>query len=101
MNVSDSSLVRRSDGTARIVATSEVAPSDRVIRNDQMPCRVSTHESGLYTFELGSSADANATIFERDDPAEYERALQEALPALYQSFAPTGWQGTTLGPIRD
>jgi pyrimidine-specific ribonucleoside hydrolase len=101
MNVSDSSLVRRSDGTSRIVATSDVAPSDRVIRNDQVLCRASTHESGLYTFELGANADANATIFERDDPAEYERALQEALPALYQSFLPTGWQGTTLGSIRD
>lgn len=100
MNVSGSSLVRHADGTAEIVANDAVVAGDRVIRNDQVPCRVAPHESGLYTFELTGSDAANATIFERDDPADYERALQEALPALYQSFAPAAWDGS-LGALRD
>jgi len=88
MEVSGRVLVRRSDGSHRIVPAAEVDPGDVVIRNEQVPCTATTHPSGLYSFELGG--DGRTTIFVRDDPAEYEKAMIEAMPALYQSFRPTG-----------
>jgi hypothetical protein len=88
MTVAGRRLVRRSDGTHRIVPKAEVAPDDFVIRNEQVPCTATTHPSGLYSFELGG--DGRTTIFSRDDPAEYEKAMIEAMPALYQSFQPDG-----------
>lgn len=86
LEVSGRSLVRRADGTHRIV--SKVEPGDEVIRGEQLPCTTTTHSSGLYTFSL-SDVETGTTIFARDDPMTYERAMNEALPALYQSFHPS------------
>ncbi|MFJ8895553.1 hypothetical protein ACIRCZ_13270 [Leifsonia sp. NPDC102414] len=105
MLVSDSELVRHHDGTYEIVGRESVVASDAVILNRQVPCVVDSHPTGLYTFSVtdGDGDGARATVFERGDPAEYERALQEALPRLYQSFAPSAasWQGTTTGLRED
>lgn len=101
MIASSSSLVRRSDGTHRIVGSQEVRPGDRVIPNELIPARVRTHPSGLYTFEPDDAGDDDVLVFRREDPAEYEAALQEALPALYRGFSPPGWQGSTTGTLRD
>lgn len=100
MLVSDSLLVRHADGSHEIVAREKVGTGDEVIQNEQVPCRVSTHESGLYTFEL-TDEPGTTTVFRRGDPYAYERALREALPRLYCSFVPNGWLGSTAGPVRD
>lgn len=101
MIVSGSALVRRSDGTHRIVARTEFAAGDVEIANELVPARAQTHESGLYTFETDSIGDDRVRVFRRDDPEQYERALQEALPALYCGFTPPAWQGSTAGTLRD
>ena len=80
-------IVRRPTGEHRIVPRGEVTPDDGVIRNELVPCRAWVHEDGLYSFQL-TDEPTNFRIFVRDDPAEYEAALNEALPALYQSFNP-------------
>ncbi|WP_405061380.1 hypothetical protein OG474_06975 [Kribbella sp. NBC_01505] len=88
MEVSGRVLVRRTDGSHSIIPAAEVLPADAVIRNEQVPCIVRSTPSGLYEYELGG--DGRTTVFVRDDPFEYERALIEAMPALYQSFRPDG-----------
>ncbi|WP_353114877.1 hypothetical protein [Microbacterium sp.] len=98
MIVSDSLLVRRGDGTHRIIARNERRADDVVFRNELVPATAASHPSGLYTFETG---DGPAHVFRRDDPLAYERALQEALPHLYRSFTPPGWQGSTAGALHD
>lgn len=101
MVVSDSALVRRADGSHRIVGREQVRRDDTVIRNDLVPARVRTHDSGLYSFAVDDGAGDRVRVFERDDPAAYERALQEALPELYCGFTPPHWQGSTTGTLRD
>lgn len=90
LEVSGRRLVRRATGEHRIVPAADMRPGDRVIRGEQVPCRVRTHDTGLYSFELVDTP-SRTTIFIRDDPADYERAMNDALPALYQTFNPTGW----------
>lgn len=89
IEVSGRRMVRRANGTHRIVAADDVHADDTVIRGDQLDCTTTSHPSGLYSFDL-VDRPTGTTIFRRDDPAEYERAAVEALPALYQSFRPTG-----------
>jgi pyrimidine-specific ribonucleoside hydrolase len=89
LEVSGRRLVRRADGSHRIVSAAEQRADDVVLRGDQLPCTTTTHDSGLYSFEL-SDRPTGTTIFRRDDPAGYERAMIEAMPALYQSFRPAG-----------
>lgn len=101
MIASDSALVRRADRSYRIVGREEVRADDTPIRNELVPARARTHASGLYTFVVDDAADEGVQVFRRDDPAEYERALQEALPELYRGFAPSAWQGSTTGTLRD
>jgi hypothetical protein len=94
MDVAGRKLVRRPDGTHRIILAAEVRGDDAVIRNDQVPCSVTTHENGLYSFDL-TDEPSPTTMFVRDDPAEYKKAMIDALPALYQSFQPTASMAET------
>lgn len=100
LEVSGSALVRHDDGSYRIVAREQVRADDVVIRNELLPARARSHPSGLYTFEL-TDQPGSTTVFARDDPLEYERALRDALPALYRSFQPATWLGSTAGPLVD
>lgn len=100
LEVSKSAIVHRDGSGYLIVPREEVRTTDAEIRNDLVPCRASGHPSGLYTFEL-NAGDGRTTVFYRDDPHEYERALQEALPRLYGSFRPPGWQGSLVGALSD
>ena len=90
VEVSGRHLVRRADGSYRVVPDGELSDGDVVIRGEQVPVVATTHSSGLYSFEL-TEESTTTTVFTRDDPMEYERAMNEALPALYQSFQPDGW----------
>ncbi|MBV8933638.1 MAG: hypothetical protein JOZ47_18970 [Kutzneria sp.] len=77
------------DGTHRILAPGQLRADDRIIPGEQVHCRATTHDSGLYSFEL-TDEPTGTTVFRRGDPADDERAASEALAALYQSFQPTG-----------
>jgi hypothetical protein len=100
IQVSGSEIVRHADGSHEIVAREDLAAGDEVIPNEQVPCQVRTHESGLYTFEL-TDDPGTTTVFRRGDPRIYEAALRAALPRMYSSFVPEGWLGSTAGPVRD
>jgi pyrimidine-specific ribonucleoside hydrolase len=83
--VSGRRLVRRADGHYQLVPQRKVRPTDRVMPSVLRPCRVDVRDNGLYRFEW-TDAPTNFLMYDRGDPRENERALREALPALYQEF---------------
>ncbi len=85
MQVANRRLVRRADGTHRLVPAAEMLPSDKVFPNELRPCRVTVRDDCMFTFEL-TDGPTNFWIYDRGDPMENERALREALPALYTGF---------------
>ncbi len=87
MQISNRRLVRRADGSCRIVPAGEVLPTDTVLPNELRPCTVQVRDDGGFSFAL-TDRPTNFLIYDRGNPKENERALQEALPALYLSFRP-------------
>ncbi len=83
-------LVRRADGTARLIPAGEMWSGDRVLPNELHPCSVKVRDDGIYEFRE-TTGPSNCAIYYRGNPQENEAAFREALPALYQSFraAPT------------
>jgi hypothetical protein len=78
-------LVKRADGTCRIVPAAEVQPTDRVLPNELRPCEVTVRDDGIYEYRE-TRGPSNFSVYYRGDPRENEAALREALPALYLSF---------------
>ena len=85
IGVSGRRLVKRADGSYRIVLAKDVAPTDRVLPNELRPCTLKVHDNGIYEFQE-TTGKSNVSIYFRGDPRENETALREALPALYLSF---------------
>jgi len=85
--VSGRRLVEHDNGTYRLIPATDVLPTDRVLPNELKPCSVLVHDDGSFTFEL-TQEHTNLWIYDRGDAELNEIALREALPALYQSFAP-------------
>jgi len=80
-------LVRRADGTHRIIAPAEMLPSDVEFPNELRPCQTEVRDDGIYSFKETSQA-TNRWVYYRGDPVQNEQALREALPALYLTFRP-------------
>ncbi len=87
--VSDRRLVRRADGRCRLIPAAEVLPGDKVLPNELRPCRLTVRDDGVFSFRL-TDGPSNFLIYDRGDPTENERALREALPALYTAFQVPG-----------
>ena len=87
MQAADRRLVRRVDGRYRILPAGEIQPADKILPGDLKPCRLEVRDDGKFTFSLASGGGFR--MYDRGDPSENERALREALPALYESFAPS------------
>jgi len=85
LEVSGRRLVQRASGAYRIVKPEEFATSDREIRSGLLPCALSVCDDGSFSFIL-TAAEGNCRIFTRENPAEYQQALNEAFPVWYQSF---------------
>ena len=83
--VSGRRIVRRADGGCRLIAASEALSGDKVLPNELRPCRVKVRDDGMFSFEL-TDRPTNFLIYDRGDPYENEKALREALPALYTGF---------------
>jgi hypothetical protein len=79
-------LVRRADGTHRILAAAEVLRTDTVLPNELRPCRIAARETGEFEFAL-TDQPSNFWIYDRGDPKKNELALREALPEMYAGFA--------------
>lgn len=82
LEVTNRKLVRRADGHCRIIPASEILATDQVLPNDLRPCRIHVQDSGRFTFEM-TKEKSNFLMYDRADPKLNERALREALPALY------------------
>lgn len=87
LEVSGRKLVRRTDGTCRIVRAEEVVRTDVVVAGGQRNCRITrVEDTGRFDFELTAEA-GNVTIFDRGtDVAGYEAAMRKAVPEWYGSF---------------
>jgi hypothetical protein len=83
--VSGRKLVKRADGTCRILRADQVIPSDKVLPNELRPCTVTVRDDGIYEFRE-TTQPTNFSVYYRGDPQENEAALRQALPALYVSF---------------
>ena len=84
--VSGRSLVRRGDGTHRLIPAADVSPADTVIRG--RPETLPSDRPGRRPVHLQARHESSRVrIYERADPIGQQRALREALPALYRSFS--------------
>lgn len=78
-------LVSRQNKGFRIIKDNELLPSDKVINNSIEPCLITVRDDGRFLFEL-TDAPTNFSIFTRDNLAQHEMALQEALPHLLGGY---------------
>ena len=85
MCMTDRVLVQRNDGSYRIINRHALQPTDRILPNELRPCTLEVQENGLFTYQY-SDQPGNIRIYYRGDPKENEKALNEALPALYLEF---------------
>lgn len=85
--VSGRKLVKRADGTHRLIPAEQVLPTDKVLPNELHPCTVTVRDDGVYEFRE-TDRPSNFSVYYRGDPLENELALREALPALYIDFRP-------------
>lgn len=67
-----------------IIPENKVAASDKIITNELHPCKVKLCSNG-YTFQQ-TKQPSNFSIFYRNNPLLYEKAMQQALPDLYVGF---------------
>jgi hypothetical protein len=85
MQVADRKLVRRPNGQHRLVPAQEVQADDKVLPNILRPCRLDVRDDGRFSFQW-TDKSSTTSMYDRGDPQENERALREALPALYAGF---------------
>jgi hypothetical protein len=85
MCLSGRRLVRRADGSHRIVRPEDVLPADTVLPNELRACEVKVQNNGIYEIRETRAA-SNFSVYYRGNSRENEKALREALPALYLSF---------------
>jgi len=81
-------LVKRADGSFRIVLGNEIASTDKIFKTEVLPCKLAVHDIGTYEFTFCPREETNKFIYKINDPHGQERALNEALGALYASFMP-------------
>ena len=88
MQVADRRLVHRADGSHAIIPAGDAQPGDRVLPNDLLPCKVDVPDTGHYIPLLIPRSRRTSCCTTVAIPGRNQRALREALPALYCSFAP-------------
>ncbi|MCL2360870.1 MAG: hypothetical protein FWC73_03530 [Defluviitaleaceae bacterium] len=81
-------LIEGADGCFRIVPKDEVTQTDKIFKTDILPCKLKVYDTGIYEFALCSEEKTNKFIYRISDPIGQEKALNEALGALYTSFKP-------------
>lgn len=81
-------LVRRPDGTHRLVPAAEATPGDTPVVEELVPGRADVSPDGQFRFQPDSAG--RFALYRRDDPQACQTALREAFPALYESFTVPG-----------
>jgi len=81
-------LVKKANGSFRIVLENEVISTDKIFKTEILPCKLTVHDAGTFDFTLCPEEETNKFIYRNDDPIGQQKALNEALGALYTSFKP-------------
>jgi len=95
IGVSGRKLVKRADGTHRLIPAAQVVATDQVLPNELRPCTVTVRNDGIYEFRE-TTRPTSFSVYYRCDPHANEAALREALPALYLSFKANAAKNQTL-----
>ena len=85
MNVSGRKLVYTSQGAYKIINANELTTTDRVVKEQLITCVLNVRDDGRFDF-TPTGKPTNFSIYYRENPEVYEKALQEALPAFYASL---------------
>lgn len=87
IEVANRKLVRHSDGSFSIVPAGRVLPTDTTLVNRLQSIVVTVADDGLFTTTPAGSK-SSFRLYDRGDPFLNEKALQQAVPAMYLSFHP-------------
>jgi hypothetical protein len=87
LNVTRQKLAVSNAGESSIVPVSRDGAGIRTIRNNLVPCEVQVRNDGRFSFQI-TDKHTNLSIFQRDDPAEYEAASRQAFASLWTSIKP-------------
>lgn len=85
IHVAGRKLVCREGTGYRIVPAAEVKAEDRIISSERVPCSLSVRDDGQFSFSP-TDQPTPYKIFHRADPEEHQKALREAMPAMYEEF---------------
>ena len=85
ISVTGREIVRRADGGYRILAKKDISAHDEIIPYELIPCTLTVRDDGRFTFQK-TDRPTNFSIYDRPDPELQEKALQEAMPLLFESF---------------
>ena len=66
--VSGRKLVKRADGTHRLIPAEQVLPTDTVLPNELRPCTVTVRDDGIYEYRE-TAGPSNFSVYYRGDPA--------------------------------
>jgi len=87
LNVTRQKLATGTNGEFSLVPVSHDEAGIRTIRNSLVPCEVKVRNDGRFSFQI-TDKHTNFSIFQRDDPAEYETASRQAFASLWTSIQP-------------
>jgi len=97
-NITGRKLVRRADGSSRIVRVEDIRSDDHVVRDEMISVALNVGDDGHFDAKP-TSQDTPFRLYYRPDPAANQAALQDALPALYLSFRTPGNAGFAQGTV--
>ena len=69
----------------RILPAASVKAEDRIISSERVPCTVSVRDDGQFSF-TPTDQPTPYKIFTAPDPEEHQKALRDAMPAMYAEF---------------
>lgn len=85
LNVSQRLLIQRKNGDYAVIPKSKCTKEDRIIPDELKECSITLRQDGRFTYSF-INGGTNFTMYDRGNFMENERAMREALPALYLTF---------------
>ena len=85
MNVSGRKLIYTSQGNYKIINANEITTTDQVVKEQLQPCTLNVRDDGRFDFAY-TLKPTNFSIYYRENPELYEKAMQQALPAFYATL---------------
>ena len=85
LEVTGRKLTKRKSDEYRILKSSEINSDDTIIKTEMKNCILDVKENGGFDFKL-TDKESNFKIFYRENPIQYQTALNEAFGQWYCSF---------------